>query len=286
MRHALETRGTDAARERLAGLDIPDLWAGTVPDPVARGFAVALEEALSLCDPLPADADAEALTFEPTDALPARDLKRRREFVVSSGGARVRFSRKAGVTLIARAADVVANDCVRFEDRTDLGDLDRFVPAAGQRPRIFMPNFLRAEALWENEHGSRLVVSGRLGRRPDGFPCTISFEARASEAVVRMRVRVHNAHQNHRLRIRFLGVGKVVHHAGTPGWERVHVGNRTFDAGTLVRSVGQLRRDSEIIEVPEAQCIGWIEHEFLLGAVAPSHESKRRAWKQLDDRGH
>ncbi|MBM4062477.1 MAG: hypothetical protein FJ265_15480, partial [Planctomycetes bacterium] len=47
---------SEPARARLAGLSAEqhsDLWAGTVQDGAARGFAVALEEALSLAPPLP-----------------------------------------------------------------------------------------------------------------------------------------------------------------------------------------------------------------------------------------
>jgi hypothetical protein len=54
-----------------------------------------------------------------------------REHVIAAGGARVRFSRKAGVHLIDRDADVNVEHCVGFEDRGDTGTLDELRKEAG-----------------------------------------------------------------------------------------------------------------------------------------------------------
>ncbi len=278
--HALATRGTDAARARLEQLQTPDLWAGTVQDGVARGFAIALEEAISLCKP----ADAVApLAFEPTDAITGRDLRKRREFVVKSGGARVRFSRRGGITLIDRKRDITPVDCVRFEDRRDSGTLDGFEPVAGERPRLFSPAFLQPSVLFESKAGTRLVLSGRLGRRHDGFPCELELEGRVDADAIRMTVRIENRHEDHRLRIRFAHTADTIRHAGTPAWETVHARGVTFVAATLVRACGRLRVDSEIIDVPEAQCLGRVEHEFLLGGDFGVENADAKAWQAAPD---
>ncbi|MCA8942642.1 MAG: hypothetical protein KDB80_08815 [Planctomycetes bacterium] len=273
--HALESRGTPAARERLAGLDSADLRAGTVQDGCARGFAVALEEAASLCEPPPSDPEP---AFEATDRIVGRDLRRRREFVLKSGGSRVRFARKSGITLIDRSDDTAQPDCIRFEDRTDVGDLDGFAPADQERPRLFHPGFLRPAELVETKAATRLTLHGSLGRRAMSFPCELVFDARRDEEVVRMTVRIENRHDDHRLRIRFFRSGHLVWHRGTPAWETVFTNGTTFTAATMVRANGRLRVDDEVIAVPGAQCHGWIEHRFLLGSGAPPESLEPNAW--------
>ncbi len=86
-----------------------------------------------------------------------------------------------------------------------------------------------------------------------------------------MSVRVRNEHENHRLRIRFLGKqdSGAIRHAGTPGWESVHHHGRTFVAATLVRACSNLRVGATVIATPEAQCQQWIEHAFELDGSAP-----------------
>ena len=115
---------------------------------------------------------------------------------------------------------------------------------------------------------------------------SLASEARRTEHVVRMRVRVHNQHSDHRLRIRFFGIEGLVRHRGTPGWTRVHSGGRSFSAATIVRACGRLRADGEIIEVPEAQCLGWIEHDFLLGSGPVPEVLEPNTWQRPSERPH
>lgn len=276
-RAALACRGTEAARDRLAALDHADLWAGTVQDACARGFAVALDEATSLCDPAPED---DAPPIEATDRIVGKALRKRREIALKTKGVHVRFARKTGTTVTDRRAGVSQPDCLRFDDRSDVGDLDGFEPAPGDRVRVFHPGFLQPRELVETGQRTRLTLVGRLGRAREGFPCEVELDARHAEDVVRMRVRVRNEHPDHRLRIRFLGVESVVRHRGTPAWTRVHVRGQSFIAGTIVRACGRLRTDREVIDVPEAQCFGWIEHEFLLGGGSIPEVLEPQTWQQ------
>jgi len=277
-RVALRQRGTDAARARLSGLDTPDLLAGTVQDGVARGLMVALEEAESLCgepagdEPDPADEDAPPITDR-------AQLRRARDVLIASAEARVRFSRKGGILLVDRARDVHLENCIRFEDRPDAGDLDGFVPVVGERPRLFSPGFLAPVLLEQGRTRDRLVLEGRLGRGPRGFPCVLRLEARKEEPFVRLSVRVRNDFDDHRLRIRFLGLcdPASIGHCGTPGWETVEHRGRRFVAATLVRACGRLRVGDRMVGVPGAQCRGWIEHEFRLGGGAATTFSRKAA---------
>ncbi|MEZ5966203.1 MAG: hypothetical protein R3F56_20370 [Planctomycetota bacterium] len=261
---AAAAKSGEAARERLAGLDTPDLAAGTIQDGTARGLAVAYEEALSLCPETPAEPDP----FDDplTRVLEGKELRKQREFLVESGGARVRFSRKGGVHLIVRDADLNVEHCVAFEDRADLGTLDGFVAKDDERARLFSPTFLRPVQMLKHARADRLTLHGRLGRRPTGFPCELLLEGRRDETTVRMVVRIHNQLSDHRLRVRFLGVPRAaIASEGTPGFEEVTVGHRRFVAATLVRACGRLRVGDRLVEVPGAQVQGWIEHRFRLG---------------------
>ncbi len=263
-RQALEKSASGEARERLAGLDSPDLWAGTIQDGTARGFKVALEEAISLCDgnnqSAVADVEAEDVLTDP------KQLRRKREILVASAGTRMRFSRKKGLQLIDRRREFNQENCIQFEDRGDCGDLDQFVPEEGKRPRIFLPGFLTPTRLIQNKSLDLLEIRGRLGRRFDGYPCAIVFEGRKAEDFLRMTLRVENRQLDHRLRIRFLGIQdqSMIGHAGTPGWEKIAYQGRVFMAATLVRACGRLRVADQLVQVPEAQCLGWIEHRFKL----------------------
>jgi len=263
-RQALSSRGTAAAEERLAGLDSPDLWAGTVQDGTARGFMVALEEAISLCTEEAVVAD---IADPEEDCLTdPKQLRRKREMLIASAGTRLRFSRKKGIQVIDRRRDFNEENCIQFEDRSDCGDLDHFTPKDGQRPRIFLPGFLTPVCLIQDKKRDLLELRGRLGRRADGFPCELTFEGRKDEGFLRMTLRVENRQLDHRLRIRFLGVQDqdMIGHEGTPGWEKVEHRGRVFLAATLLRACGRLRVGEEIVQVPEAQCLGWIEHRFKL----------------------
>ncbi len=266
VQQALRERGTAAARDHLAGLEAPDLLAGTVQDGTARGLLARLEEAISLCDPAPAQPsfdETNATRFEP------RILRRKRDILVASAGARLRFSRKGGMLFVDRKRGVHREDCIRFEDRRDVGCLDGFVPVEGERPRLFSPGFLQPSDLVQGELRDLLVLRGRLGRRPDGYPCELRIEGRKAEDFLRLTVRIHNDRNDHRLRIRFLGVDdpSEVQHAGTPGFERVHYRGRSFVAATLVRAIGRLAVGENHVATPMAQCFGWIEHHFRLGGA-------------------
>lgn len=262
---ALAARGTAAARQRLAGLDAPDLLAGTVQDGTARGLLVAYEEALALCGPPAPESDPFGDPM--TRVLEGKPLRKQREHLIESGGARVRFARKCGVHLIDRAAGVNVEHCIGFEDRSDLGTLDEFVAKEGERPRLFSAAFLQPAQALHCAAGDRLLLRGRLGRTPHGYPCEMVIESRRSEGTVRVAVRVENRHPDHRLRIRFLSVpAQLITSAGTPGFEEVVVGHRRFVAATLVRACGRLRVGTQIVPVPGAQVFGWIEHHFRLGS--------------------
>jgi len=263
-RQAVAGRGTARALARLAGLDAPDLVAGTVQDGTARGLLVAYEEAVSLCAPPAAATDP--FTDPLTRVLEGKELRKQREFLIESGGARVRFSRKGGVHLVVRTADVNLERCVVFEDRADQGTLDGFAACEGERPRLFSPSFLRPVQMLRHADADRLVLRGRLGRRPTGYPCEIVFLGRRDQRTVAMTVRIDNRHRDHRLRIRFLGVPPaLLESEGTPGFEEVVAGHRRFVAATLVRACGRLQVGERVVEVPGAQVPGWIEHRFHLG---------------------
>ncbi len=271
VREALSRHGTEAARRRFAEIDAPDLLAGTVQDGTARGVMVALEEVLSLCSggcgssPEDRAVDDEAQVFE------GRELRRKKDILVASAGSRIRWSRKGGVLLVDRAHDIHAEDCIRFEDRRDLGDLDGFVPDTAERPRLFSPAFLKATRLIQGPTFDRLELEGRLGRRADGFPCRIDFVGDKQEPQVRMVIRIVNRSDNHRLRVRFLGCRNpaAVASAGTPGYSEVLAHSRWFVAATLVRASGRLRIGSDaFVETPAAQVHGELRHEFRLGGAS------------------
>lgn len=261
---ALAQRGTVAARERLANLHAPDLWAGTVQDGTARGFAVALDEALSLCKPVPAEPDP--LDEPLAKVFTGKELRKVREHVLSAGGARVRFTRKGGIHLIDRGLAVDAVNCIGFDDRADMGTLDGFEAKEGERPRVFSPSFLQPVVAIHGAAGDRLVLRGRLGRSPQGFPCEMVLEARRHEPRVRMTLRIENRHQDHRLRLRAFLPEAAIAGEGTPPFERITFGHRWFLATTLVRACGRLRVGDALVAVPDAQCLGTIELRFWLGA--------------------
>jgi hypothetical protein len=275
-RRALRERWTAEAEARLAGLSTPDLWAGTVQDGTARGFKVALEEALSLCAPEPREEEGEV---EPeADLVEGKDLARRRDILVASGGARVRFGPKTGILFVDRQRNIHQEDCIRFEDQTDTGSLDMFVPQVGKRPRLFSPAFLEPVQLLHSRTKDQLVLTGRLGRRQRGYPCTLRIVGRKNEPGIRLTVTIHNQHQDHRLRIRFLGFPQAEYlglsklsteSPGIPSWEtpyeEVHAQGRTFFAATLVRACGRLEVGEDVVPVPDAQCLCQITHEFAIG---------------------
>ncbi len=276
-RRAVAARGDDETRARLASVESPDLLAGTVQDGTARGVMVALEEAISLCAPAPA---AKPLDEDGLDVqrFGPKELRRKKDIVVASGGARIRWSRKRGVLFVDRAHDVHEEDCIRLEDRRDLGTLDGFVADHAERPRLFSPAFLKPELLVHAPTHDRLVLAGRLGRRPDGFPCRLELFGDKQDIAVRMTIDVENRHDDHRLRIRFLSCRNAAAIAsdGTPPCRIVFHRGRFFAATTLVRACGRLTVGSRTVPVPMAQCHGTHRHVFRLGG---------RPWRAPDTVG-
>ncbi len=258
------------ARARLAQFNPqqrPDLWAGTVQDGAARGFAAALEEAVSLGPPEP------PLPQPPEDPLHVQTLegatlRKRRDLLVESGGARVRFSRKEGLLFLDRDHEVNSPNCLRFEARRDLGTLDAFAADAEERPRLFSAQFLHPVRHVRGGGYAELVLRGRLGRTADGFGCEVRLIGCEQETFVRLGIRIDNRHEGCRLRARFLGVPlPLLHHECTDVHERIESDAGGFIAFTLVRACGRLLADGMEIPVPGAQCLGTIQHWFRLGRV-------------------
>jgi hypothetical protein len=250
------------ARERH-----PDLWAGTVQDGVARGFAARLEEAIALAPapaaprPLAAEADARVSS--------GRELRKRKDLLVASGGARVRFARKTGVLFVDREAALQSANCLRFEARSDRGTLDEFVAAPDERPRLYSAQFLQATQYVECAAGYELRLAGRLGRGAIGWNTEVTLSGRADEDVVRLVVRIEQRLVGWRLRARFLGLpGTAIAHECTPVREAVATDAGGFVAFTLVRAVDVLQVGERSIAAPAAACRGWIEHTFRLGSQA------------------
>ena len=245
----------------------PDLQAGTVQDGVARGFAVALEEAVALAPALPAPPPPPD---DPTrvEVVTGKELRKRKDLLVASAGPRIRFSRKEGVLFVDRDRDVHSTNCLRFEARAELGTLDGFVGREDERPRLFSAQFLQAKRFVTGAGYSELQLAGRLGRRATGFPCRVTFTGRDGEPRLRLRIAIDNAHRDHRLRVRFLGIpDELLVHECTDVRERVASDSGGFVAFTLVRACGVLLVDDERVAVPAAQLPTTVEHTFWLGST-------------------
>lgn len=266
-----------AARERLNQLSPgqrPDLWAGTVQDGTARGFAAALEEAASVLPQGPRSGPIAAvlqrLPHDPLQGrqLQARELRRHKDLLVTSAGPRVRFGHKQGLLLVDRERSLESQGFLRFEDRSDRGTLDAFVPDLAERPRLFDPRFLKPVLLRQGRELDALVLQGTLGRGRSGFPCELALLGFKDEPFLRLQVRIDNRHADHRLRIRFLGVpqhGYVQHFCTDVGeWTDSTAGG--FLAFTLVRACGRLTVDDAEVAVPAAQCRDEVAHQFRIGA--------------------
>lgn len=269
-RAALAAGGTSEAELRLQGLEGPDLWAGTVQDATARGFQVALEEVISLCRSAPAAAAAPAaagLAGLAVDVATGRELARRKDILVASGGARMRWSRKLGIHFVDRERGLNLEDAIAFEDRSDRGTLDGFVPDPAERPRLYSPRFLQPVRHERGPDRDQLVLAGRLGPRARGFPARLTFEGRRDERALRLTLELENRCQDHRLRIRFVGFPESppIRNAAALPLEPVSHDRGRFFACTLVRACGQLEVGTEIVAVPSAQCLGTVRHEFTLG---------------------
>jgi hypothetical protein len=263
-------RTTAAARERLDALDLanrPDLRAGTVQDGVARGLAAALEEVITLAPPAPAPQPPEDPVR--TQVFAGRELKKKRDLLVASSGPRVRFSRKEGVLLVDRERELHSANFLRFEARRDQGTLDGFRAVENERPRLYSAQFLQPQSYLQAPGFTRLVLAGRLGRGPIGWPCEVELTGLESEPVLHLVIRVTNGQTGWRLRARFLGVpAEVVAHECSPVREVVANDAGGFVAFTLVRSCTTLLVDGEPVAVPAAAVAGTVEHRFRIGAPA------------------
>lgn len=262
---ALQAMAASAAsRAHLAALPRdrhPDLWAGTVQDGVARGFASRLEEAIAL-----APATPERTLPAGAPAVVGKDLRKRKDLLVKSGGARVRFTRKEGVLFVERGEALHSANCLRFEARADRGTLDGFVGADDERPRLFSAQFLPAVRYVDAGDAQQLTLAGRVGRGPIGWDCEATFTGFADEPFVRLRLCIDNRLCGWRLRARFLGMpAAAIAHACTPVGETVANDNGGFVAFTLVRAIDRLRVGDGEVAVPGAACRGTIAHEFRLG---------------------
>jgi len=244
----------------------PDLWAGTVQDGVARGFAVRLEEAIALA---PADPAPDDLAAAPgARVFAGRELRKKKDLLVASGGSRVRFSRKEGLLFVARDDGLHSPNCLRFEARSDRGSLDVFGPAADERPRLFSAQFLQPVRYVETAAGHELRLAGRLGRGPNGWDVALTITGRAAANAVTLRLVIDNRQRDVRLRARFLGLPlAAIHHECTPVHEVVANDAGGFIAFTLVRAIGTLRVGDHVVATPAAQCPGPLEHVFHLGAA-------------------
>lgn len=265
-----------AARAHLAPFAIerhPDLWAGTIQDGVARGFAVRLEEAIALAlgtSAAPASAGPSAPTAEQVAAgarvTTGKELRKRKDVLIASGGARARFTRKEGLLFVDRSESVHAKNCLAFEARADVGTLDAFGARADERARLFSAQFLQAQRLVESPTGTELELAGRLGRGPIGWPCRLVLRGDPTHDALQLVVRVEHRLPGWRLRARFLGLPSIaIAHECTPVREVVQNDAGGFVAFTLVRAATELLVDGARTATPAAACLGSIEHVFWLG---------------------
>ncbi len=266
---------SDAARahlDRWPQNEHPDLWAGTVRDGVARGFSAALEEAISLA----ADEDGPDPFVIPPAAqvTTGKDLRRRRDVLIASGGSRCRFARKTGLLFVDREGGVQSANCLRFEARRDLGSLDDFEPDAAERPRLFSAQFLQPELLAETPDATLLRLVGRLGRGPVGWRCAVSVLGRRIDDAVRLRIELLDGEAGWRLRARFLGLPSdaVTHHC-TDVREEVVGAQGRFLAFTLLRACGVLHVDGQPVAVPDAARPWPLVHDFELPVASRSGDT-------------
>ena len=267
---AAAARGERAAARlaAFAAAEHPDLWAGTVQDGVARGFAVALEETIALAPPEPAP---PTLDLAEATLVEGRELKKRKDLLVKSGGARVRFSRKEGLLFVDRDDGAHSANCMRFEARRDTGTLDAFTPDDTERPRLWSAQFLAPRRYTTARGAAQLVLAGRLGRGPVGWPCEVTLTGHDAEPFVHLEVRIDGGVADHRLRVLFLGMSPAaIAHDCTPVREIVQNDAGGFVAFTLLRACGTLLVDGERTAVPDAQCRRPIVHRFRLGGAITS----------------
>ncbi|MCA8951321.1 MAG: hypothetical protein KDE27_17570, partial [Planctomycetes bacterium] len=200
--------------------------------------------------------------------LVGKELRRVKDLLVASGGARVRFSRRHGLLFVDRDEAVHSANCLRFEARADHGSLDAFAGDENARARLYSAQFLQP---WRHETApdrSELVLRGRIGRGPVGWDTELRISGRASESRIRLELTVRNRISDWRLRARLLGVPPThIEHECDDVREVVTNDGGGFVAFTLVRACGSLLVDGEPIAVPAAQCHGEIRHVFHLGVA-------------------
>ncbi|MBM3973605.1 MAG: hypothetical protein FJ301_05840 [Planctomycetes bacterium] len=239
----------------------PDLWAGTVQDGVARGLAARLEEAIALAPTTP-----ERTLPAGAPMVTGKDLRKRKDLLVKSGSARVRFTRKEGVLFVDRGDALHSTNCLRFEARADHGTLDGFAGADDERPRLFSAQFLPAVRYIDAGDAQQLTIAGRVGRGPIGWDCEATFTGFADEPWVRLQLAIDNRLCGWRLRARFLGLpAAAITHECTPVGETVTNDNGGFVAFTLVRAVDRLTVGNGEVATPGGACRGRIVHAFRLG---------------------
>lgn len=244
----------------------PDLWAGTVPDGVARGFAARLEEACSLADTWD-EADAPEPTVERHEG---RALRRKKDLLVAAGRARVRFTRKGGLLLVVRDRDLNTENCLWFEARRDHGTLDGFVGAPDERPRLFSAQFLKPTEYVRTEHTTTLTLAGDLGHGRDSWGCCVKLRGDQRRDALSMSIELPRSPHGWRLRSRLLGVPEdLARHACEPVRERVDDPRGGFLADTLIRSCGVLCVGDEQVATPAAAAPGPLVHRFELGPASP-----------------
>jgi hypothetical protein len=279
LRAATQTSAAAAHLAAFAPEQFPELWAGTVQDGVARGFLARLEEVCSLAGVVPTTTPTVAANepaptkLTPTDnpgdklvVFTGKDLRRKKDILIASGGSRVRFSRKGGVLFVDREHDVNSENCLWFEGRRDLGTLDGFRGADDERARLFSAQFLKPQRFVQGKHYSELELNGRLGRGAIGWPCRIVIIGKTEAANLHVTIDLATAVPGWRLRSRWLGVpDHLVHHHCMPVRERIHSDRGGFLADTLVRSCGTLLVDGQPTPVPDAASPRAIRHTFSLG---------------------
>jgi hypothetical protein len=261
LRAAMQSPAAAAHLQPFAAKEHPDLWAGTVRDGVARGFAARLEEAVHLAPHATEHED------DPSDVtvVTGKDLRRKKDLLIASAGPRVRFTQKGGVLFVDRSERVHSTNCLWFDAHRDVGSLDGFVPAPGERARLFSAQFLRPARYELGRDSARLLLTGRLGRGPVGWPCEVEVGGRHDAPALRLTIRLLATVPGWRLRVRFLGLPPaLVQHDCTPVREVVHGDGRHFVADTLVRACTTLLVDGAKVAVPAAGCPGPIEHHFRL----------------------
>ncbi len=260
------------ARAHLAALDLerrPDLRTGTVQDGVARGLAAALEEVTALAPPV---LEPEPPPFDPvrTQEWRGRELRKKKDLLVKSGGPRVRFSRREGLLYVDREDGVHSGNCLHFEARRDVGTLDAFAADAAERARIYSAQFLQPQRYLQAGDLTELELVGRLGRGPIGWPCQLLLRGHTAEPTLQLVLRIDHRLPGWRLRARFLGMpAAAIAHECTPVTECVQNDAGGFVAVTLVRACTTLLVDGQPVAVPGAAGRADIEHRFRLGLTSP-----------------